>query len=106
MSERWKPVGVGLGTGIVLLALPDVAAAPALVAGALLAGWVTPSAPMLAAVLFFAPTLVLGAVRLTLDDMAPHAGALALGLLSAVMFTAIFTHVGAGLALRSSETPD
>ena len=104
MGQRWGPVVAGLATGAVLFIAPDALAAPLVIAGALIAGWVLPSAPMLAAILFLVPSLVLGAIRLSIDEMAPYAGGLALALVTAIMFTGIFTHVGAGLALRRAQT--
>ena len=61
---------------------------------------------MQAAMLFLAPALVLGAVRLLIDDADVPLWALLLALVSTVMFVAIFTHVGAGIALRRAASSD
>lgn len=55
---------------------------------------------MMAAVLFLVPGVVVGAVRLlTVDDSINVAG-LGFAIVVAVGFTAIFSHVGAGLVRR------
>lgn len=100
MDERLKPVAVGLGAGVLSFVLPDGFGAAVVIASALLAGWVFPNAPMTAALLFLAPTLLLGAIRLLIDDVDASIGALGLAIVGAVFFTAIFTHLGSGLALR------
>jgi hypothetical protein len=56
--------------------------------------------PVMAAILFLAPALVVGALRLLADDSNGNLAGIALGFVLAVAFTAILTHVGAGLALR------
>ena len=100
MDPRVKPVIAGIVTGLVLLVLPEGVGPFVVIAGALAAGWVLPSAPMAAAVLFLAPTIVIGSVRVLSENDRPAVGALALALLMAVLFVAIFTHVGAGIAVR------
>ena len=100
MPDQWKPVLVGAGAGLLLFVLPDGAGALVIVIAALLAGWVLPQAPMAAATLFLAPTVVLGTVRLVLDDGSIGLGSAVFALVTAILVTAIFTHLGAGLALR------
>jgi hypothetical protein len=100
VDERLKPVGVGLLAGLSSFVLPGSLGVVIMVVAALAAGWVLPSAPMAAALLFLAPALVLGAVRLLLDDSDVAVSTLLLALVSAVMVVAVFTHVGAGIALR------
>lgn len=100
MVARLKPAPVGLGAGLLLFALPDGVGPVVVIVAALAAGWVLPSEPMTAAVLFLAPSIALGTVRAVVDDETPAIGALLLALVGAVVVTAIFTHVGAGIALR------
>ena len=100
MPDQWKPVLVGAGAGLLLLVLPDGAGGVVVVLAALLAGWILPQAPMAAAVLFLVPTVVLGTVRLLVDDGSIGLGSAVFALLTAVLVIAIVTHVGAGLALR------
>ena len=101
MSPRWRPAAVGAGAGLLLLVLPEgLGAVIVVVVAALVAGWVLPESPMAAAVLFLVPTTVVGAIRVVLEDDASNAGALIVGLVVTVLFVAVFTHVGAGLALR------
>ena len=95
-----KPVIVGLAAGILSVVLPSGLTPAVAIAGALLAGWVLPAMPVMAAILFLAPALVVGAVRLLADDSSGNLAGIALGIVLAVAFTAILTHVGAGLALR------
>lgn len=99
MDRRLLPVALGLGTGIVQFALPDALGMLVVVVAALAAGWLLPEAPMQAALLFLVPSVVFGAVRVLLDGEAP-VGTLLFGLVLAAMFTAVCTHVGAGIALR------
>lgn len=99
VNDWYKPVGVGLATGLALFLLPEAVGLPILLLGAVLAGWLLPTAPLAAAALFLVPTAVLGAVRLLSDD-AGSAGTLVGALVSAVLVAAVCTHVGAGLALR------
>lgn len=100
MDERVKPVIVGLAAGVLSLALPGSFGPVVIIAAALLAGWVLPSAPMLAAFLFLAPTALVGVVRLLLDDDGVSGSVLGFAVVGAVMLTAIFTHVGAAFAMR------
>ena len=120
-NEALGPVLVGLGAGIVVLIAPESWAAPIVVAGALLAGWFLPKAPMVAALLYLVPTVALGAVRLVIDvvrpDDAPNdsssspaesglvAGGVIVAIIAVVLSTAIFTHVGAIVARRRSHGP-
>lgn len=99
MDERLKPVGVGLVAGILSFALPATGTA-FIIAAALLAGWVLPREPMVAALLFLVPTAVVGFVRLLIDDISVSGWTLGSAVIAAVMFTAIFTHVGAAFARR------
>ena len=100
MNKRWGPVGFGIAGGLLAAFLPGALGPAALVIAALLAGWVLPRAPMEAAALFVLPTLLIGVGRMILDDASDAAGAFAVGAVMAVVFAAIFTHVGAGMALR------
>lgn len=103
MDARLKPVAVGVAAGVLLFVLPDGVGPIIVIAAALLAGVVLPEQPMTAAAFFLVPTIVVGAVRVLTEDAAPAAGALILALVTAVFFTAIFTHVGAGIALRRHQ---
>jgi hypothetical protein len=100
MDARWKPVIAGILTGLGLFVLPEGLGPLILVVGALAAGWVLAGGPMLAAMLFLAPAILLGAPRLLMSDDRPAVGGLLLALVIAVAFVAIFTHLGAGIALR------
>lgn len=100
MDERWGPIGVGLAGGLLVSFLPDVLGPVVLISAALLAGWILHRAPMKAAALFVLPTIVIGFVRMILNDASDAAGAFAFGAVIAVVVAAIFTHVGAGIALR------
>ncbi len=91
---------VGLLTGAVAAILPDIVSTLVLIAGAMLAGWLLPSKPMKAAALFVLPAALVGAVRIILDDASDVLPALLIGVLLALVLAAIFTHVGAGIALR------
>lgn len=95
-----KPVIIGLAAGVLSVVLPSGLAPVVAIAGALLAGWVLPTMPVMAAILFLAPALAVGAVRLLADDRRGNLAGIALGIVLAIAFTAILTHVGAGLALR------
>ena len=95
-----RPVAVGLAVGLLLVALPEGIGPVIVVVGALVAGWVLPTEPMVAALLYLLPAIVLGGIRLLLDDGSVAMGALLFGLVIGVAFVAIFTHVGAGIALR------
>lgn len=68
VDERMKPVIVGLAAGILSVVLPSGLAPVVAITGALLAGWVLPTMPVMAAILFLAPALAVGAVRLVADD--------------------------------------
>lgn len=100
MDDRWGPIGAGLAGGILVSFLPDALGPVALIVAALIAGWLMPRAPMKAAVLFVLPTVVIGFVRMILDDASDAAAAFAFGIVVAVAVAAIFTHVGAGVTLR------
>lgn len=100
MEPRLKPVAVGAAAGVALFALPRGVGALVIVAGAVVAGWVLPREPMAAAVLFLLPTVALAAVRVIVDAELDATAGLVVALLMAVLFVGIFTHVGAGLALR------
>ncbi|MEO6318718.1 MAG: hypothetical protein ABIP36_08040 [Acidimicrobiales bacterium] len=100
MPDQWKPALVGAGAGLLLFVLPGAVGSLIIILAALLAGWVLPKAPMAAAALFLAPTVALGAVRLLVDDGSVGLGSVVFALVTAVAVTAIFTHVGAGLAQR------
>ena len=83
--------------------LPDGAGLVIVVVAALAAGWLLPHEPVKAAVLFVLPTVAIGFVRMLVDDESGAAGAFALGSAIAVVVAAIFTHVGAGIALRREQ---
>ena len=100
MDPRLKPVVAGIVAGVALLVLPEGLGPVVVVVGALAAGWSLPSAPMPAAVLFLVPAIVLGSIRVLVEDDRPAVGALLLALVMAVLFIAIFTHVGAGIVQR------
>src|SRR3546814_450643 len=102
MDPRLKPAAVGVAAGIISVVLPEGIGPVVIVAAALAAGCLLPSAPMQAAVLFLLPALVLGAVRFAIDDGAEVSGGLAVGAVMALIFVAIFTHVGADIAMRRS----
>ncbi len=70
------------------------------IVAALLAGWVLPSEPMAAAVLFLGPTIALGAVRAVTAADTPGVGSLLFAVLGGVIFAAIFSHLEADMALR------
>ena len=76
-----------------------------LVAAALVAGWLLPREPLMAAVVFLVPTLAVGVIRLLIDDETPSAGPLAFAAGSAIFIAAILTHLGAGMALRRRPEP-
>ena len=103
MDRRWGPLGLGVLAGLVQFALPEFLGVLVLIAAALAAGWMLPEQPMKAALLFLAPAVVLGAVRLLIDGDSSVIGPLIFGLILAVMFVAFFTHIGAGIALRRRE---
>jgi uncharacterized membrane protein len=100
MDERWGPVGAGLAGGVLVSFLPNALGPVVVILAAFAAGWLLPRAPMKAAVLFVIPTAVVGFVRMILNDSSDAAGAFLFGLVIAVVLAAIFTHVGAGIALR------
>ena len=102
VNESVRPVLVGAAAGLLLLLLPAGAAFVVVIAGALLAGWLLPRAPMKAAVLFIVPTAVMGIVRLVTDDES-DVGALIVALVVSTILAAILTHVGAGIALRRQD---
>ena len=106
MGDRSRPVLVGVVAGVLLLVLPTGLGPVVLVAAALLAGWLLPREPMVAAAVFLAPGILAAAVRVLLEDDARSLGALALAFVLSVFFVAIFTHVGAGLALRRRSPSD
>ncbi len=94
-------VGVAAGLAIAVLpegAIPIVALASALIAGALL-----PLRPMVAGVLVLVPTIMVAVVR-TAGDSDRKVGAMVLALLSAVFVAAILTHVSAGVVLRRNQS--
>lgn len=103
MSEGTRPILIGLFAGGAGAALPGGAGAIVLVAGAVMAGWVLPSEPMRAAVLFVLPAIVIGAVRIVLNDETDVLPALLVGSIVALFVAAVFTHVGAGVALRRQQ---
>jgi hypothetical protein len=96
-------MAVGVGTGLLVVVVPDGIGVVFALAGAVLAGFVYPRGPMVAAVLFLSPPFVVLGVRLVIDDGSVDLVGLALGLVSGVIVVAIFTHVGAGIALRRQE---
>lgn len=89
-----------MAAGAVSALLPDGTGIVVVVVAALMAGWVLPHEPVKAAALFILPTVALGFVRMLIDDSSDAAGAFMLGTVIAVAVAAIFTHVGAGAALR------
>lgn len=100
MNPHLRVAAVGLLTGAVAAVLPGIVGTLVLIAGAMLAGWLLPSEPMKAAALFVLPAALVGAVRIVLDDTSEVLPALLVGVLLALVLAAIFTHVGAGIALR------
>jgi len=100
MSDRSKPVIVGVVAGLLLVLVPAGLGPVVVIAAALLAGWLLPREPMVAALLFAVPGMVGTTVRVLVEDDPPSLGALVLAFVFAVFFAAILTHVGAGLALR------
>jgi hypothetical protein len=105
VGDRYKPVVVAVAAGILSLVLPGELTPVVVIAGALVAGWFLPGEPVVAAALFLVPGVVAGTLRILIDGDAPSIGALALVLLCAVLFVAVLTHLGAGLALRRRTTP-
>ena len=105
VGDRYKPVVVGVAAGILSLVLPGGLTPLVVIVAALVAGWLLPGEPVVAAALFLAPGVVAGTVRVLIDGDAPSIAALALVLLCAVLFVGILTHLGAGLALRRRTTP-
>jgi len=100
MGDRARPVIVGVAAGLLVLVLPGGLGPGVVIAAALLAGWLLPREPVIAAALFLAPGIAGATVRVLLDDDGPPLGALVLSFVLAVLFVAILTHVGAGMALR------
>lgn len=100
VDKRLLPVSLGVGAGLVQFAAPESLGFLIVIIAAIAAGWSMADEPMKAAVLFLLPTILLGAARLLFGDASVSAGVLVLALVVAVMFTAIFTHLGAGIALR------
>lgn len=103
MDPRLGPVGAGLAAGLLAALLPDGVGVVVILVAALVAGWLLPDAPMKAAVLFVLPAVAIGFARMILDDRSDAAGAFAFGSVVAVVVAAIFTHVGAGIALRRKQ---
>ena len=68
------------------------------------AGWFLASEPMQAALFFLLPAVVLGAIRVIAEEGTAPIGAMLFGLVIAVMTIAVFTHLGAGVALRRQAT--
>lgn len=105
VNDALKPPLVGLAAGLLSVALPSGLGLVIIIAAAFLAGWLLPTQPMTAAALFLAPAIVIGTIVVLADD-ASNVGSLFLGFVGVVLFTAIFTHVGAGIALRRSMDVD
>lgn len=100
MDARWWPVGFGLAAGVLAGFLPQALGSVVWIVAALAAGWMLPRAPMLAAALFVLPSIVVGIFRLILSDASDALGAFAIGVAVAIVLAAMFTHIGAGIALR------
>ncbi len=103
MERRWGPIGAGLIAGLASALMPGAVALVVVVVAAVTAGWLLPEAPMRAALLFVLPAVVIGFVRMLLDDRSDAVGAFTVGSVLAAVVASIFTHVGAGLALRRSQ---
>lgn len=100
-SERGV-VAVGLVAGVAVALLPEGAVPLVAIAAALTAGALLPAKPMLAAVLVLLPTVVVAVVRAALDSDR-NLGGLAMALLGALFIAAILTHVSAGVAVRRQQ---
>ncbi len=105
MSAPLRVALIGLGAGAAGAFLPDIIGRLVVFAGAVLAGWVLPGEPVKAAAFFVLPAALLSAVRFMLDDEAdvPPAAFL-IAVVFALVLAAIFTHVGAGIALRRQQS--
>jgi hypothetical protein len=104
MSGALRVVLIGLGAGAAVALLPGIVGILALIGGAVLAGWVLPEEPVKAAAFFVLPTAIVGAVRVIVDDAADVLPSLLIGVVIALVLAAIFTHVGAGIALRRQQS--
>lgn len=100
VSQRMIAVALGVGAGLVQFLVPERLGFVFVILAAFAAGWLLAEEPMAAAMLFMLPAVVLGALRVLVDGESGSFGALAFGLVLAVMFAAFFTHIGAGVALR------
>lgn len=89
--------------GLASALVPGAVGVVVLLVAAVTAGWLFPEAPMRAAMLFVLPAVGIGFVRMLLDDRSDAVGAFTVGSVLAVVVAAIFTHLGAGLALRRSQ---
>lgn len=103
MDRRWGPIAAGLVAGLVSAVVPDTIGLVVLLVATLAAGWLLPEAPVRAALLFVLPAVAIGLVRMVVGDRSDAVGAFIVGSIVAVVVAAIFTHVGAGLALRRRE---
>lgn len=100
MNQRMIPVALGVGAGLFQVVVPEGLGFVVVILAAFAAGWFLAEEPMAAALLFMLPAVVLGVLRVLVDGESASFGALAFGLVLAVMFAAFFTHIGAGVALR------
>ena len=100
-SERGVVV-VGLVAGVAVALLPEGAIPFVALAAALAAGALLSDKPMVAAVLVLVPTIVVGVAR-TIVDSDRNVGAMALALLSALFVAAILTHLSAGFTQRRRD---
>jgi hypothetical protein len=101
-SERGV-ILVGVAAGIAIAVLPEGAVPLVALAAALIAGALLPLRPMVASVLVLVPTIIVAVVRTAIDSDR-NVGAMLLSLLSAVFVAAILTHVSAGVVLRRNES--
>jgi len=85
--------------GAVMAVVPEGAVPLVALGAAVIAGAMRPTEPMVAALLVLLPTVTLAVAR-TLVDSDRDAGAMFLALVSAVLVTAIVTHLTAGVVLR------
>jgi hypothetical protein len=93
---------VGLVAGLLIAVLPEGAIPFVALAAAIAAGALLPASPMVAAVLVLVPTMVVAVVRAAIDDDR-NVGALVVGLVSAVCVAAIVTHLSAGVVKRREQ---
>ena len=91
MGERWKPVLIGVAAGVLVSFIPDGPGTLVLVVAALAAGWVLPEEPLVAALLFLGPAIIIRSIQALVADGPSQLGKLAIALVFTIMFVAIFT---------------